>query len=189
MSDTSQPVAGWYPDPENPAAERWWDGTGWTDHRRASTVAPASPSGSQPGPSYGGAPSYGGPSYGGVPSYGSATPAPTSPYGAPAYTAPAQQGNTLAVVGFVLALGGLIISLGGLTALAGAIVSIFALVRANRMRAAGLPFDRHGFALAGIIVGFVVFALVLAGTILGLVYLANLSTLTSDLGSGSGSFS
>ena len=125
MSDTSQPVAGWYPDPENPAAERWWDGTGWTDHRRASTVAPASPGG-QPGPSYGGVPPYG------------STPAPTSPYGAPLYTAPPQQGNTLAVVGFVLALGGLVISFGGLTALAGAIVSIFALVRANRMRAAGL---------------------------------------------------
>ena len=136
------------------------------------TVAPASPGG-QPGPSYGGVPPYG------------STPAPTSPYGAPLYTAPPQQGNTLAVVGFVLALGGLVISFGGLTALAGAIVSIFALVRANRMRAAGLPFDRHGFALAGIIVGFVVFVLVLGGTILGLIYLANLGTLTGTLGSGS----
>jgi hypothetical protein len=41
VTDSSQPIAGWYPDPENSAAERWWDGAAWSDHRRASTVAPA----------------------------------------------------------------------------------------------------------------------------------------------------
>jgi len=43
VTDSSQPIAGWYPDPENSAAERWWDGAAWSDHRRASTVAPAAP--------------------------------------------------------------------------------------------------------------------------------------------------
>jgi hypothetical protein len=43
VTDSSQPIAGWYPDPENSAAERWWDGTAWSDHRRASTVAPVPP--------------------------------------------------------------------------------------------------------------------------------------------------
>ncbi|MGN6327168.1 DUF2510 domain-containing protein [Pseudolysinimonas sp.] len=43
MTDSSQPIAGWYPDPENAAAERWWDGAAWSDHRRPSTVAPAAP--------------------------------------------------------------------------------------------------------------------------------------------------
>ncbi|MEU0413065.1 DUF2510 domain-containing protein [Streptomyces griseorubiginosus] len=33
MSRTLPP--GWYPDPDAPQEERWWDGTAWTEHRRA----------------------------------------------------------------------------------------------------------------------------------------------------------
>jgi len=33
MSRTLPP--GWYPDPNAPQLERWWDGTTWTDHERA----------------------------------------------------------------------------------------------------------------------------------------------------------
>ncbi|GAA2583508.1 DUF2510 domain-containing protein [Streptomyces lienomycini] len=29
------PPPGWYPDPSAPHQERWWDGTAWTQHRRA----------------------------------------------------------------------------------------------------------------------------------------------------------
>lgn len=36
MSDTSQPSAGWYIDPEQPEYQRYWDGTQWTTH-----IAPA----------------------------------------------------------------------------------------------------------------------------------------------------
>ncbi|MEU9168291.1 DUF2510 domain-containing protein [Streptomyces sp. NPDC048420] len=32
MSRTLPP--GWYPDPDAPHRERWWDGTAWSDHRR-----------------------------------------------------------------------------------------------------------------------------------------------------------
>ncbi|TPG34237.1 DUF2510 domain-containing protein [Mycolicibacterium hodleri] len=35
--------ANWYPDPEDPAGLRYWDGTGWTEHR-APAVAPEGPS-------------------------------------------------------------------------------------------------------------------------------------------------
>lgn len=28
------PPAAWYPDPAGGGGERWWDGRGWTDHRR-----------------------------------------------------------------------------------------------------------------------------------------------------------
>jgi hypothetical protein len=31
---SSTPPPGWYRDPSYPLTERWWDGTGWTDHRR-----------------------------------------------------------------------------------------------------------------------------------------------------------
>ncbi|MDV6274116.1 DUF2510 domain-containing protein [Rhodococcus erythropolis] len=35
----SQP--GWYPDPQNPAAMRYWDGVQWTQHAKAGSVNPA----------------------------------------------------------------------------------------------------------------------------------------------------
>ena len=34
---------GWYPDPENPAAVRWYDGAGWTDHRAPAPITTAWP--------------------------------------------------------------------------------------------------------------------------------------------------
>lgn len=38
MSDGRVAPAGWYPDPSDAAAQRWWDGGRWTEH-----VAPAAP--------------------------------------------------------------------------------------------------------------------------------------------------
>ncbi|MFH9014397.1 DUF2510 domain-containing protein [Streptomyces sp. NPDC017943] len=35
------PPPGWYPDPRPPHQERWWDGTAWTEHRRAPAVTTA----------------------------------------------------------------------------------------------------------------------------------------------------
>ncbi|SMQ15129.1 Protein of unknown function [Streptomyces sp. Ag82_O1-12] len=36
------PPPGWYPDPHAPHRQRWWDGTAWTEHRRA-PEGPAAP--------------------------------------------------------------------------------------------------------------------------------------------------
>ncbi|MFJ4978953.1 DUF2510 domain-containing protein [Streptomyces coeruleorubidus] len=44
------PPPGWYPDPHGPHLERWWDGTAWTEHRRA----PGAPAGPVPPPPGGG---------------------------------------------------------------------------------------------------------------------------------------
>ncbi|MEV5458945.1 DUF2510 domain-containing protein [Streptomyces cellulosae] len=65
------PPPGWYADPHAPHLERWWDGTGWTEHRRTPGAGsgPAAASGA-------GAGGFGPP---GVPS----APGTPGPYGAP----------------------------------------------------------------------------------------------------------
>jgi hypothetical protein len=37
----SNPIAGWYPDPQNPVNQRYWDGANWTEQIRP--VMPSSP--------------------------------------------------------------------------------------------------------------------------------------------------
>ncbi|MGK5697210.1 DUF2510 domain-containing protein [Streptomyces sp. URMC 128] len=39
------PPPGWYPDPHGPHLERWWDGTAWTEHRRAPEALATLPQG------------------------------------------------------------------------------------------------------------------------------------------------
>ncbi|TGA95497.1 DUF2510 domain-containing protein [Streptomyces sp. MZ04] len=43
------PPPGWYPDPSAPHVERWWDGSAWTEHRRA----PEAPHTGQAQPGFG----------------------------------------------------------------------------------------------------------------------------------------
>lgn len=199
MTDSAQPVAGWYPDPENATAERWWDGTGWTDHRRPSTVAPVAPPAPPttpvppaaddpnafvaPGASLAGtapvqpyaAPAYAAPAPAAPPyaAPGYAVPGQTAAgYAAPAY-APAEPTNGLAVVGLVIALGGLVLSMFGLTSLAGGIISSIALARASKMRKQGFAGNRWGMALAGTISGYALFVLIVAGYIVLFTLLAN----------------
>jgi hypothetical protein len=50
MTDTTggMPPAGWYPDPYGQPFERWWDGTGWTEHTNTPAPAVAEPAAPQP---------------------------------------------------------------------------------------------------------------------------------------------
>lgn len=151
MSDAQAP-AGWFPDPEDPANLRYWDGTAWTEHRH-----PVDPAGAPVAPTVDAAPAAApAPQFAYSPTAGAA-PGYAAPYGAaPAYGAAPQ--NVLALVGLILAIVGavlgLIVGIFVLVAIAGAVVSILGFVQANKMRAAGTPNDRRGLALAGIIVGF-----------------------------------
>lgn len=51
-SNAGPPAAGWYPDPQQPGQQRYWDGNAWTEHRAPS--APSEQSGSAAGPAVAG---------------------------------------------------------------------------------------------------------------------------------------
>src|SRR5690606_39688034 len=46
---TAQTPPNWYPDPQNPALVRWWDGQRWTEHvqERDAAAPPPSPARAQ----------------------------------------------------------------------------------------------------------------------------------------------
>jgi hypothetical protein len=149
MSDVQTP-AGWYPDPEDPAQLRYWDGTAWTDHRHpAEPVAPVVPTEAPAVPAetpqFAYTPVPTAPPYGAAPAYGAAGGV------APAQNVPALVGLILAIVGTVL---GLLLGVFVILGIAGGIVSIVGMIQATKMRAAGIVGDRRNLALAGIIVGF-----------------------------------
>jgi hypothetical protein len=190
MSDVSPPQAGWYQDPENTAGERWWNGSGWSDQKRASTaVAPVAdttgfrfggpdPSpGSRPDP-YAPPPTYSAPqAYAPPPAYtppqAYSPPSPyVAPYGAPAY---GSRTNGLAVAGLIVSAGGWIFA-GVLASITGIILSAFGLARAKQAEAAGNPNSGRGIAIAGIVIGIVV-------TVLGTLFLVFYIGLILSMGS------
>jgi|GEM_PF-1318533 Protein of unknown function (DUF2510). len=179
MSDSAPPPAGWYADPENPAGERWWNGSGWSDHKRASTVADAAAatgtgSGAfvPPVPS----PTSAGFAYGATAAtpvdaarpdpYAAASPYAASPYSPAPYGAPAygSSANGLAIAGLIVSAAGWLV-LGVLASIAGIILSAFGLRQARQREAAGNPNSGRSIAMAGLIVGIVV-------TVLGVLFFA-----------------
>jgi hypothetical protein len=142
----SLPPANWYPSPDDASRERWWDGTSWSDHYRASSQLPA---------------------------YGAqATPyAQPNPYGLAGYQygAAVAPKNGLAIAGFVVSLVSLLIGLYTLVPIAGIVLSGVGLARAQRARATGGVATGYGMALAGVIVGVASFI----GNVIWLAYLGN----------------
>ncbi len=43
MTDDGAPPADWYPDPDDGTKQRFWDGSRWTDHRRAAGSMASNP--------------------------------------------------------------------------------------------------------------------------------------------------
>lgn len=169
MSDVTPPQAGWYADPENAAGERWWNGSGWSDHKRDATLAaPTAASTPTPPPApvetgftfgspasaaarpdpYAPPPAVQAPPYYAAP----ASPYAPAPYGA---AAPRSTTNGLAIAGLAVSAAGWLV-LGGIAAIAGIILSGFGLSRARQLEAAGVPNSGRGLAMAGLIVGIAV---------------------------------
>lgn len=180
MSDpNAAPIAGWYPDPENEAGDRWWNGATWSDHRRARNGGPGwAPSDSAAAPA-GVAPAAGaapgipvppvaaGPADRPNPYAGTAAPTayPAAAPGAQPYAPPyaynyaprTPMQNVPAFAGMITSLSALLFNwiLFGLPGIVGGSISIVGLVKANRLAASGVTTGNgKGYALVGIIAGF-----------------------------------
>ncbi|CAN5383702.1 hypothetical protein BH11ACT3_BH11ACT3_16170 [soil metagenome] len=151
---TDAPVAGWYPDPDSPAQDRWWDGTAWSEHRRAHSADVAAPA-----PALVAAPPVAAPNpY--TPSPNVAAYGPGVPLGyAPVVSTPPVK-NTMAIVGLVVGILGVPLIFVGfsffsiLIGVTGGILSTVAFGRAKRMIAAGLgETARRSIAITGMVIG------------------------------------
>jgi hypothetical protein len=143
LSASTLPPAGWYPDPENPGNDRWWDGSAWSDYRRPDGAVPlgAAPAGA---------------ARGGI------------------------GGNTPALVGFILAASSVLFPF-VLNSFAGGIVSAVGLGRARRLAAGQALATGRGFALAGVLIGFIWGAICLIGVILAIVFWVWIVTVTHNV--------
>lgn len=150
MSDL--PPANWYPDPEVPGQQRYWDGTQWTEHRApgpgAAGTGPQDPSSQAVGtgpPQYQqgyGQQGYGQPGVGGPPQY-------QQPYGQQQQHYGQQSASStsgMAIASLVLA----IVWLGGIGSLAAVVFGILAIRQINNSRGAQ---GGKGMAIAGTVIG------------------------------------
>jgi hypothetical protein len=180
------PIAGWYADPENDAGERWWNGASWSDHRRARDAAAVPPVGVPPvpvppvaappvpvpvppvpvplppvpvppvAPAAPGRPNPYAASA--SPGFPSAAPGPYAPAYAPASAPATPLRNPLALAGMITSLIAILCNfiVFGAPGIAGAIISFFALRRANKLVREGVTTGNgRGMAIIGIVTGLV----------------------------------
>jgi hypothetical protein len=127
----SLPPANWYPAPDDPSRDRWWNGAEWSD-----TFRPAGQAAVPAPPAYG-------------------QPQPYMPvYGQQQYGAAAPK-NNLAIAGLIVSIGSLLIGIYGVAAIVGIALSGAGRSRARQAAAAGGVEVGKSAATAGIIVGIV----------------------------------
>jgi hypothetical protein len=198
MSDVRAPQPGWYADPENPAGERWWNGSAWSDHKRGATqtgsAAPTTVTPLAAGTTVAATPdagfTFGSPTpvtsdprpdpYA-PPAQGVATPYYSSPYVGAPYGAPAYGSgvNGLALAGLLVsAMGWLVLSVLG--PIAGIILSAFGLRAARQREAAGNPNSGRGLAMAGLVVGIILLAFITIAIVAYIAFVVSLASQASD---------
>jgi hypothetical protein len=183
MSEPSTPpIAGWYPDPENATADRWWNGSSWSDQRRSrntpagwapptagATSGTASGVPAIPVPPVAPAPAarpnpYAHPEqvqnpYSGAGMFQPATPGGPSTYASTPYAAVrgTPNRNPLALAGFITSMVAILFNwiLFGAPGIVGGILSIAGLRRANGLVREGVVTGNgRGMAIGGIVAGF-----------------------------------
>ena len=132
MSDL--PPANWYPDPEVPGQQRYWDGTRWTEQR--------APMGEQQHP-VASAPAGGGT----APQPAWDTTAPSAPAVAPTRT------NGLAIASLVIAILSFLAAFVAIGALGGALAVVLGIIALRQVRNSAGAQTGRGIAMGGIAVG------------------------------------
>jgi len=159
--------AGWYPDPDGGAGERWWNGASWSDSRRGGPVATAVP---VPAPVTAAVASTAAPAAVPVPPpatviYSAANPAPQRPdpyaagraatwTGAVINATPGRnvdvQVNKYAFYGFLTGVISVFFNLLFLLAPLAIVFSIMGIARARQLKAQGAPSTLMTMALIGL---------------------------------------
>lgn len=153
MSDL--PPANWYPDPEVPGQQRYWDGAQWTDHR--APLETAQPQQAAVAPQPGAQPQWDGTAVA-----GSATPAKT---------------NGLAVAALVIAILSFFAAFLAIGALGGILAVVLGIIALRQVNASAGTQAGRGIAIGGIAVGGV-------SILVGVVVFAFFAALTNAIEEG-----
>lgn len=134
--------AGWYPDPDGAAGQRWWNGAGWSDSRQGETASATLPPPSATPPVV----------------YSAENPAPQLPGQAvrprSAITVNARV-NPMAFYGFVTGVISLFFNLFLVPGILAVVFSVRGLAKARQLQAAGESTTLRSLAILGLVLGLV----------------------------------
>jgi hypothetical protein len=135
------PPANWYPDPEVPGQQRYWDGTQWTEHRAPGV-------GAQPqGAAWGAASDT--QVQGGQPAWGQQ---PQQAWGQQAQPASGST-NGLAITSLVVAILSFFLAFVAIGGLGGVVAVVLGVMGLRRIRESNGAQGGRGLAISGIVVG------------------------------------
>ena len=155
MSDL--PPANWYPDPEVPGQQRYWDGTQWTEHRAA--MGPHQPTGAAPGTD---------------------VTAPQHAWDTSAQSAPAvasTKTNGLAIASLAIAILSFVAAFVAIGAIGGAVAVVLGIIALRQVKNSAGTQSGRGVAIGGIALGGV-------AILLGIVVFAFFAAITTAIQQG-----